>query len=272
MTEPSELRGGKISREAAVAALQAQLNRTQADVSRAAIKRSIKEIKLIAPSVPEPPTANLEKAFDLIATTRAYKSSLLARLAVSEARYELGVEALDFGEFVLVEDVKRILNDKLHNAATFDVRMAIESVKRGLNVLVALTSLHKKRRVEMSDEPVKVYDWPVGYCDGHWGTEHPLYTSSDGGCRNFITSSRLLEIKQLFDAADEIAELKSKLSSAPTGLTEKSKEIFEHIDWWLALPDSARDLQGAKNLVAQLRDDFSAILESSSAPTPEMES
>jgi hypothetical protein len=62
-----------------------------------------------------------------------------------------------------------------------------------------------------------------------------------------------------------------RLSSAPTGLTEKSKEIFERIDWWLALPDSAVDIQGARNCMAQLRDDFSAILESSSTPTPEME-
>jgi hypothetical protein len=90
------------------------------------------------PSVPEPPNdAELEKAFDLIATTRAYKSSLLARLAVSEARYELGEEALDSGEFVLVEDVKRILNDEWHKSVTFDVRMAIESAKRAFNILVA---------------------------------------------------------------------------------------------------------------------------------------
>lgn len=56
-------------------------------------------------------------------------------------------------------------------------------------------------------EPVKVNNWPFGYCDNktHWGTEHPLYTSSDNGCVNFITSERLLEIKQLFDLTEEQA-------------------------------------------------------------------
>ena len=53
-------------------------------------------------------------------------------------------------------------------------------------------------------EPRKVYNWPMGYCDNggmHFG-EHPLYTSSDGGCKNFVTSERLLEIKQLFDLTE----------------------------------------------------------------------
>lgn len=54
-------------------------------------------------------------------------------------------------------------------------------------------------------EPVKVDMWPMGYCDnggGHFG-EHPLYTSSDGSCKNFVTSERLLETQQLFDLTIE---------------------------------------------------------------------
>jgi len=63
------------------------------------------------------------------------------------------------------------------------------------------------------NEPVKVHNWPMGYCDnggGHFG-EHPLYTSSDGGCINFVTSERLLEIKQLFDAVEENEALKAEI-------------------------------------------------------------
>jgi hypothetical protein len=68
------------------------------------------------------------------------------------------------------------------------------------------------------NEPIEVdletakFMWPFGYCDnggGHIG-EHPLYTSSDGGCKNFVTSERLLEIKQLFDLAEENESLKTE--------------------------------------------------------------
>lgn len=50
--------------------------------------------------------------------------------------------------------------------------------------------------------------WPIGYCerDTHRGTEHGFYMSSDGGCVNFVPSWRLLEIKQLFDAAALLAQ------------------------------------------------------------------
>lgn len=65
----------------------------------------------------------------------------------------------------------------------------------------------------MTNEPVKVYNWPMGICEngmGHPGI-HPLYTSSDGGCRGFVESSRLLEIKQLFDAEATIAKFREAL-------------------------------------------------------------
>ena len=62
---------------------------------------------------------------------------------------------------------------------------------------------------------LKVDNWPMGYCDngfGHEG-EHPLYTSSDNGCKNFITSERLLEIKELFDLTEERDEALAQIEN-----------------------------------------------------------
>lgn len=73
-------------------------------------------------------------------------------------------------------------------------------------------------------EPVKINNWPIGYCDNetHWDIEHPLYTSSDNGCKNFVTSERLLEIKQLFDLTEELA---------------RKKEIIEDALYWIKLAE-----------------------------------
>ncbi len=83
-------------------------------------------------------------------------------------------------------------------------------------------------------EPVKVNSWPIGYCDNgfaHEG-EHPLYTSSDGGCINFVTSERLLEIKQLFDLTTENEVLTSELEDFYTStLPLISKKI--DFDGWI---------------------------------------
>src|ERR1035437_9604910 len=83
----------------------------------------------------------------------------------------------------------------------------------------------RKQEVIMSTKPVKVYNWPMGYCEreGHFG-EHPLYTSSDGGCRNFELSERLLEIKQMFDDKATIAHLSAVIEEARV-------EAQDHFQW-----------------------------------------
>jgi hypothetical protein len=75
-------------------------------------------------------------------------------------------------------------------------------------------------------EPVKVNNWPFGYCDNktHWGTEHPLYTSSDNGCIKFITSERLLEIKQLFDLTIENELLRSQNDKLQEQIDDANRE------------------------------------------------
>lgn len=57
----------------------------------------------------------------------------------------------------------------------------------------------------------------------------------------------------LEDAIDILASLPA------IPLDQEVKEMIETLDWWLALPDSAVDLQGARNLAAQLRDDLRAL-------------
>src|ERR1035438_7060545 len=51
-------------------------------------------------------------------------------------------------------------------------------------------------------------------------------------------------------------KMKNDLTKWPNSDSTGEQEIFEHIAWWLALPDSALDILGARNLVGQLRDDF----------------
>jgi hypothetical protein len=84
------------------------------------------------------------------------------------------------------------------------------------------------------NEPVKVYDWPIGYCDNatHWGTEHPLYTSSDNGCKNFISSERLLEIKQLFDLTAERDEAKKEQAWWEQDAIYWKKQHDSYYDFW----------------------------------------
>jgi hypothetical protein len=77
----------------------------------------------------------------------------------------------------------------------------------------------------------KVDGWSIGYCDNetHWRTEHPLYTSSDNGCKNFVTSERLIEIKQLFDLTEEnenlIYERDQALNDIEILLQERLKQL-----------------------------------------------
>ena len=109
----------------------------------------------------------------------------------------------------------------------------------------------------MNDEPVKVWNWPFGYCDngfGHEG-EHPLYLSSDGGCRNFMESSRLLEIKQLFDLVAENESLRAELAALrePESVVSPDCELREAIEEVLSRGHTA---------AYDLRNDIHAVLSS----------
>jgi len=95
----------------------------------------------------------------------------------------------------------------------------------------------------MSDKHVTVYMRPFGYCDkgiGHEG-EHPLYEDSDNYCKNFVSSKRLLEIKELFDLAEENKVLKEELEDFYKA-SPNFVPTIEFDDW-----EFGKDINGTKH-------------------------
>lgn len=125
--------------------------------------------------------------------------------------------------------------------------------------------------IEMGDIVDFTNAWPMGYCErggyklngtewsGHYG-EHPLYTDSDGGCINFVSSERLLEIKQLFDAAIEIEELKLEIEDLRlqnTLLLQENEEVRYDLNDRKKMIRNARDYLE----MAQKNNNFSHVLD-----------
>lgn len=66
-----------------------------------------------------------------------------------------------------------------------------------------------------------------GYCKNpDHIEEHNIRIGPGGACINFVSSERLLEIKQLFDAVEEIEELKLQ----NTLLLQENEEIIYNLN------------------------------------------